>query len=380
MIAKLIAALLVVQASSLPQKRNIKIDWDNLQARYPTVMPWTGEWPPEILSAVVNLGPPTSYRHPEYKKGTLDLSGECGMAAPPTTPAPETTMAETTMAETTMAETTMAETTMAETTMAETTIAETTMAETTMPESTMSGGERIVGGSEAEPHSYPWMAALFVDGSWFCGGSLISDEWVLTAAHCAKDASEMVVMLGAHNVREEQEEGRIELTTTDFFTHPDYNTFTLHNDLALVHLPRKVEFTDTIRPVCLPAHSESGEKFDHLPAVASGWGKPTDSAESISPELRFVDTDTITNLICALEFPANVWKNIICISGKNGKSTCNGDSGGPLHLVNDGVHKQIGITSFGSGLGCELGFHAAFTRPASYLEWIETETNVMIQP
>jgi len=337
MFAKFCALLIVSQAHCAPKSGTGKIDWENILPRSETVMPWSGELPPDLLASIMDMGPPTSYRHPEYKKGTLDLSGECGLPAPP---APETTAAP-----------------------------------------SPSGSGRIVGGYEAEPHSYPWMAALFVDGAWFCGGTLISDEWVLTAAHCAKDASEMVVMLGAHNVREESEEGRIELTTTDFFTHPNYNTFTLHNDLALVHLPVKVEFTDTIRPVCLPTYSDVGDAMDHLPAVASGWGKPTDSASSISPELRWVDTDTITNIICALEFPANVNKNIICISGRNGKSTCNGDSGGPLHLVDDaGVHKQIGITSFGSGLGCELGFHAAFTRPASYLEWIETETNVVIQP
>ena len=102
--------------------------------------------------------------------------------------------------------------------------------------------DRIVGGAEATPHSYPWMAALFVDDQWFYRGSLISGEWVLTAAHCAKDALEMKVMLGAHNVREDAE-GRIQLVTRDFFTHEKYNTLNLHNDLALVHLPEKVNFT-----------------------------------------------------------------------------------------------------------------------------------------
>merc|ERR1712083_848958 len=92
-------------------------------------------------------------------------------------------------------------------------------------------------------------AALFVDDQWFCGGTLISDEWVVTAAHCAKDASEMRVMLGAHNVREASEEGRLELVTRDFFTHEKYSQVTLHNDIALVHLPQSVNFTDNIRPV-----------------------------------------------------------------------------------------------------------------------------------
>ena len=144
------------------------------------------EVPDDVLRSIVTIGPPTSERLPGFKKGTKSMAGECGIPGPM---------------------------------------------------------DRIVGGTEATPHSYPWMAALFVDDQWFCGGSLISDEWVLTAAHCAKDASEMKVSLGAHNVREEAEEGRIELVTRDFFTHEKYSQITLHNDLALVHLPEKVNFT-----------------------------------------------------------------------------------------------------------------------------------------
>jgi len=322
----LLAVFALAQASALLTKQNElpPIDWANIEPRLPTFTPWNPKekLPEDLLRNILNMDPPTSERHPGYKKGTKSFAGECGVA-----------------------------------------------------------GEkegRIVGGEEATPHSYPWMAALFVDGKWFCGGTLISDEWVLTAAHCAKDASEMRVMLGAHNVREASEEGRIELVTTDFFTHERYSQFNLHNDLALVHLPERVTFTDTIKPVCLPSYSESSEAWAHEDCQASGWGKPADSSDSISPVLRHVTVDTITNLMCALEFPTVINKNIICISGKHGKSTCNGDSGGPLHLVTDGVHKQIGITSFGSGAGCELGFHAGFTRTASFLEWIETNTGIQI--
>merc|ERR1711936_1497697 len=113
------------------------------------------------------------------------------------------------------------------------------------------GGSRIVGGYEAVPHSFPSMR----------------------------------VMLGAHNVREASEEGRIEVGTTDFFTHPGWSQFNLHNDLALVHLPYGLNFTEKIRPVCLPGHSEAGTAWDGEEAVASGWGKPTDSSTSISPTL-----------------------------------------------------------------------------------------------
>merc|ERR1711937_801543 len=217
-------------------------------------------------------------------------------------------------------------------------------------------------------------------GSKSCAGTLISDEWVLTAAHCTTDAHTARVLLGAHNVREAQEEGRVEMISTDIITHEKYNSFNLHNDIGLIHLPEKVNFTDILRPVCLPSHSEEDERWAGEEAQASGWGKPSDSADSISPVLREVTVDTITNLICALQFPTIINHNIICISGHDGKSTCNGDSGGPLHLVQDGVYKQIGITSFGSSMGCEIGSHAGFTRPTSFLDWIETNTGILIDP
>jgi len=308
------------------------INWDNIQAKYPTFTPWrpSQRLPQDFFDAAVNMGPPTSERFPGYKKGTKSMAGECGIAGP-------------------------------------------------------DPSQRIVGGEEATPHSFPWMAALFVDESWFCGGTLISDEWVLTAAHCTMDASSMRVMLGAHNVREANEDGRLEVETTDFFHHPDYSQITLHNDLALIHLPQAINFTDNIRPICLPSYSEAGSVWANEDVVASGWGKPTDDATSISPVLRWVETNTITNLLCALEFPTVINKNIICISGKDGKSTCNGDSGGPLYLTTRSeryttTYKQIGITSFGSSLGCEIGWHAGFTRTASFLEWIETNTNLAIDP
>merc|ERR1712112_725892 len=83
------------------------------------------------------------------------------------------------------------------------------------------------------------------------------------------------VLLGAHNVREAQEEGRIEMISTDIITHEKYNSFNLHNDIGLIHLPEKVNFTDILRPVCLPSHSEEDERWAGEEAQASGWGKPS---------------------------------------------------------------------------------------------------------
>jgi len=301
------------------------INWDNIETRLPTFTPYdsASDIPQELLRKILNIAPEITERIPGYKKGTKSFAGECGIPG---------------------------------------------------------AKDKIVGGSEATPHSFPWMAALFFDDAWFCGGTLISDEWILTAAHCTTDGHTVRVMLGAHDVRAASEEGRIELVSTSLHTHENYNPIVLHNDLALIKLPQKVEFSDIIKPVCLPSYSEEDERWDHQMAEASGWGKPSDAADSISPTLNHVIVDTITNLICALQFPTIINHNIICISGKDGKSTCNGDSGGPLHLNQNGVYKQIGITSFGSSRGCEIGSHAGFTRPTSYLDWIETKTGIMIDP
>lgn len=323
--------LLVCLLASLANA--IKIDFDKLKPAYLAVeKPDLTKLTPEQLHKILmeEMMPSKTERFPGYKPGTLDLSAECGVSG---------TFAE--------------------------------------PHS------RITGGSESPPHKYPWMASLFMHqgaDTFFCGGTLLTNEWILTAGHCVDGFDGIDVFLGAHNVREQYEEGRVEQTAAEFFAHPDYNPSTIKNDIGLVRLPKPVNFTDTIRPICLPSYSEEDEKFAGLDAPASGWGKPTDDATSISPVLREVVTETITNLACKFEL-ITISATNICISGKGGKSTCNGDSGGPLHLImDDGRYKQIGITSFGLVFGCELGLHAAFTRTTSYLEFIETNTGLMIDP
>ena len=129
--------------------------------------------------------------------------------------------------------------------------------------------DRIVGGVEATEHTWPWQVALFIDDAWFCGGSIISENYILTAAHCADDAGYFDVMAGAHDVRASSEPHRVEVTSYEGQTHPGWDSGTLRwphslpssivgiewsprNDVALVHLPEKIAFSQYIRPACLP--------------------------------------------------------------------------------------------------------------------------------
>merc|ERR1712013_749436 len=92
---------------------------------------------------------------------------------------------------------------------------------------------RIVGGVEATEHAWSWQVALFIDDAWFCGGSIISENYVLTAAHCADGASYFDIMAGAHNVRESSEPNRVEGTSYNGWTHPLWNSNDLSGDLVL---------------------------------------------------------------------------------------------------------------------------------------------------
>merc|ERR1711936_534254 len=239
--------------------------------------------------------------------------------------------------------------------------------------------DRIVGGFEATPNQWPWQVALFIDNAWFCGGALISENYVLTAAHCADGATYFDIMAGAHNVRESSEPNRVEVTSYNGWTHPLWNSNDLSGDLALVELPSPLPMNDFISASCLPATGET-------PAVGSmvtvtGWGKPSDSAGGISPVLREVrDIPVMTNADCNAVYGI-VGDGVVCIDTAGGRGSCNGDSGGPLVQKAGGKAAgdqwtQVGIVSFGASAGCEVGMPAGFTRTEYYLDWIKSETGM----
>ena len=219
---------------------------------------------------------------------------------------------------------------------------------------------------------YPWMAALFVDGKYFCGGTLISEEWVVTAAHCVDgDALEVRVMLGAHNIKAETEEGRININTMMFFTHPEYNPTALQNDIALIHLGRPVQFSRRISPVCLPGQADTDRTLEDRTVLATGWGRPSDTAKGISPVLREVSLHTISNIECMKQYPTVVNPNILCISGKGGRSTCKGDSGDFYHVNGLSLtYCSLRLVRWSSLSGGEWNFHANWGHEFRISVWL----------
>ncbi|XP_055378938.1 uncharacterized protein LOC129610397 [Condylostylus longicornis] len=240
--------------------------------------------------------------------------------------------------------------------------------------------KRIFGGNIALHNSFPYQVGLLLRGprglNW-CGGSLISEDYVVTAAHCIDMAQKTLVFLGSYEIKNPNEAGakRIEVLSSHFIVHPGWNPRRLIHDIGLIRFPQPIVFTDSIQPIKLPNRNKI-TSYEGQIGVASGWGRFQTSSPTISYFLRYVELPIISQASCLSNYPFLLQPSNICTSGANGKSTCTGDSGGPLTVEEDGKKILIGITSFGSVFGCEKGFPGVYTRITSYLDWISDITGI----
>lgn len=254
--------------------------------------------------------------------------------------------------------------------------------------------ELIVGGETTETGEFPHMAAIgFLSSSgnyeFQCGGSLISDKFVLTAGHCLHNPDRTlsspipsVVRLGDQNINPRVQDGAnpIEIQVKSVKKHPAYKPPNRYNDIGLIELISKVEFEPNIRPACLWHRNGFG---GHTSAVATGWGVVNTRTRETSDELQKVSLTLYENSYCdrLLEDSQNRhWEGFrstqLCAGEiRGGKDSCQGDSGGPLQLAskeNHCVFHILGITSFGKGCASS-GEPAVYTRVSSYVDWIESQ-------
>ncbi|XP_049851591.1 brachyurin-like [Schistocerca gregaria] len=240
-------------------------------------------------------------------------------------------------------------------------------------------GGRIINGADATDGQFPWQAAIRLDRFGFCGGSLISDSAVLTAAHCVDGVTTFVVTLGTVLVTGDAKD--VTVTTTSAAWHPDYWTDekTADNDIGVVLLGQSVSFTDYIQALRLPSSSQADLTYEGEVVTVSGWGITSDDSSTVSTTLKYVDMVVISNSECSELYPGAIDDDVICALGNPDGSPCSGDSGGALvYKASDGVWTQVGIVSFGSDTGCENSYPEVFTKVSHYLDWISQNAGVTI--
>ncbi|XP_042282846.1 mast cell protease 4-like [Thunnus maccoyii] len=221
----------------------------------------------------------------------------------------------------------------------------------------------IVGGKVAKPHSRPYMASLQIRGHHTCGGMLIREDFVLTAAHC-KYAEQTTVVLGAHDIsKKEKSQQRIEV---EYIPHPKY-TGKYDYDIMLLKLKKKATLNKYVKTIGLP--KKDGKIPANIKCNVAGWGK-TGPKKPTSNVLRETTEKMQFSTECR-----NKWgesfniKQMLCTKFTKKKGgICQGDSGGPL-ICNT---KPQGITAFTKQDECDNPeYPHGFTKIHFFLPWIK---------
>ena len=239
---------------------------------------------------------------------------------------------------------------------------------------------KIVGGTNADIEDFPWQV-FFSFGDYMCGGTIIADRWILTAAHCTQDdegrpisTSEMAILVGTSY---RTGSGGKWYTVKDYIVHENYDNEQLTNDIAVLELNEDIDYPNAEAISLIAANDvRNGATDPGVMATITGWGYTNPTTETLAYTLQQVELPIVSNNVAD-----DVWgylpETILPAGYRAGnKDACNGDSGGPLVVDVDGINKIAGIVSFGSG---DCNTYGGYTRVSSYLDWIERNTDVVPQ-
>merc|ERR1712117_838665 len=236
--------------------------------------------------------------------------------------------------------------------------------------------DRIVGGENAVKHSIPWQAALTRRGSnfVFCGGTVIDETHIMTAAHCTESNRNLDVLIGEHDVTVAQGETRHRVAR--IIDHPSYGTNGIDYDYSILELDcsDKIDLTDKARAACLPSGNDASRYESAATYNVSGWG--TLAAGGSTPEvLNVVQVPPVTDTVCRQQYgTSQITARMMCAGkpGTGGVDSCQGDSGGPLTWFDSqsSTWKLVGVVSW--GVGCGGPNHSGvYAEVETVLNWVK---------
>uniref|UniRef100_A0A8C1JJP0 trypsin n=1 Tax=Cyprinus carpio TaxID=7962 RepID=A0A8C1JJP0_CYPCA len=212
-------------------------------------------------------------------------------------------------------------------------------------------------GREAKPHSRPYMVSVQSKKSHICSGFLISDRFVMTAAHCRENFQVLTVVLGAHDLQKNNENS-VRFTVESYHQHPDYTMGYYHNNILLLKVTNCTYFTE-----------EGNIEAGSVCSVA-GWRSLETNGRS-SCHLMETNVKVMNNMECERKWGKKYFSTsqMMCVHGDGG--SCDGDSGGPL-VCGD---TAVGVTSFGDPDLCNsLKLPEVYTKISAYILWMKNIT------
>lgn len=239
---------------------------------------------------------------------------------------------------------------------------------------------KITGGSDANISDFPWQV-FYESGNFTCGGSIISGNWIITAAHCTEDdsgnaipVSQMDIVVGANNPRSGLEGGTYSVSKV--IRHPGYDGSTMENDIALLQLRTTINFTNAT-PIRLVSSIDvdAGAIVPGVMSWVTGYGLTMISPPTVPTQLQKVQLPIVSNATASVVWPDIASSDLMAGYRNGNKDACSGDSGGPLVVPVDGEYKLAGLVSWGSS---KCNTYGAYTRVSDFESWISSQTGIEI--
>ncbi|XP_072482646.1 coagulation factor IX [Notamacropus eugenii] len=233
---------------------------------------------------------------------------------------------------------------------------------------------RVVGGEDARKGQIPWQVVLHGRIKAFCGGSIINEKWIITAAHCILPGDEITVVAGEHDMEtlDGTEQTRHVIQAIPHYSYNGTESKYV-NDIALLELDQPLQLNKYVIPICIADKRYTKTFLEFGKGTVSGWGKIYHRGRSASV-LQFLNVPFVDRVTCLRSTKVSIHNNMFCAGfHQGGKDSCQGDSGGPHTTEVEGTSFLTGIISWGEQCAVQ-GKYGIYTKVSSFVKWIKEKT------